>query len=153
MAEETAPLNLPASGPLERFLKVVSDAVSDGFEQMGGLTPLVFAVTENGSGYVIGVPGRIGAGDSDETGERIAKWMRDHFRKRDVIRYALVSESHHPESQQEAVTIEAEDYGGAMVGYRKIIREGTSARLGSLRTFHRAGFFGSKLLPERGRLN
>jgi hypothetical protein len=79
--------------------------------------------------------------------------MRDHLRKRGVIRYAFVSESHYPEIQQEAVTIEAEDYGGAMVGYRKIIREGTSARLGSLRRFHRAGSFGSKLLPERGRLN
>jgi hypothetical protein len=61
MAEETAPLNLPACGPLERFLKAVSDAISEGFEQMGGLTPLVFAVTEKGNGYVIGVPSRLGA--------------------------------------------------------------------------------------------
>jgi hypothetical protein len=52
MAEETAPLDLPASGPLERFLKAVSDVISEGFEQMGGLTPLVFVVTEKGNGYV-----------------------------------------------------------------------------------------------------
>jgi hypothetical protein len=151
MAEETAPLNLPASGPLERFLKAVSDAISEGFEQMGGLTPLVFAVTEKGNGYVIGVPSRLGVGDPDKTDERVAKWMRNHFRKHDVIRYAFVCETH--ETQQEIIAIEAEDYNGAVVGFRKIIRAEGNARLGSLRTFHKAGFFGGKLLPERGRLN
>jgi hypothetical protein len=151
MSEETALLNLPASGPLECFLEAVSDAISEGFEQMGGLTPLVFAVTEKGNGYVIGVPSRLGAGDPDKTDERVAKWMRNHFRKHDVIRYAFVSETH--ETQQEIVAIEAEDYNGAVVGFRKIIRAEGNARLGSLRTFHKAGFFGGKLLPERGRLN
>jgi hypothetical protein len=151
MAEETAPLNLPASGPLEGFLKAVSDAISEGFEQMGGLTPLVFAVTEKGNGYVIGVPSRLGAGDPDKTDDRVAKWMRNHFRKHDVIRYAFVTETH--ETQQEIVAVEAEHYNGAVVGFRKIIRAEGNARLGSLRTFHRAGFFGGKLLPERGRLN
>jgi hypothetical protein len=56
MTEETAPLNLPASGSLEHFLKFVSDSISEGFEQLGGVMPLVFVVTENGNGYVVGVP-------------------------------------------------------------------------------------------------
>ncbi len=77
--------------------------------------------------------------------------MHDHFRKHDVIRYAFASETR--ERQQEVVTIEAEDYNGAVVGVREIIRGDGNARLGPLRTFHIAGFFGGKLLPERGRLN
>jgi hypothetical protein len=151
MTDETAPLNLPASGSLEHFLEVVSDSISDGFEHLGGLTPLVFAVTENGDGYVIGVPGRLATGDPEKTGEGVVKWMRDHFRKHDVIRYAFASETR--ERQQEVVTIEAEDYNGAVVGIREIIRGDGNARLGPLRTFHIAGFFGGKLLPERGQLN
>jgi hypothetical protein len=151
MTDETAPLSLPASGPLKHFLEVVSDSISDGFEHLGGLTPLVFAVTENGDGYVIGVPSRLATGNPDKTGEGVVKWMRDHFRKHDVIRYAFASETQ--ESQQEIVAIEAEDYNGAIVGFRKIIRGDGKARLGPLRTFHKTGFFGGKLLPERGRLN
>jgi hypothetical protein len=91
MSNEMAPVDLPADGPLDAFLEAVSESLTDGYRELGGLVPLCFVVKADGESFVIGVP--FTGHDSDDADEHIAAWVRQHFKEREVIRYAYAVEA------------------------------------------------------------
>jgi hypothetical protein len=154
MSNEMAPVDLPADGPLDAFLEAVSESLTDGYGELGGLVPLCFVVKADGESYIIGVP--FTGHDSDDADEHIAAWMRQHFKEREVIRYAYAVEASYSSHgrDSEFVSIEAADFSGAVCGVRKIIRpKNGKPYLGPLKTITSLGFFHGTLLPERGRLH
>jgi len=127
--------NLSADVPLDAFLRRASRIVEDEFGEKGEIPPSWFLVTASGQTHAVVMPFFGAAADpfADNAKHKGVAFMRDYFKKCDVVRYAHVAEawmgtelasvraSMDP-NRIEIVSLIVEDRDGACCGTREIIR-------------------------------
>jgi len=127
--------NLSADVPLDAFLRRVSRIVEDEFEERGEIASSWFLVTASGQTHAVVMPFPATGEDpfADNVKNKGVAFMRDYFKKCDVVRYAHVAEAWmgtKPASVRasmdpnriEIVSLIVEDRDGACCGTREIIR-------------------------------
>jgi hypothetical protein len=127
--------NLSADVPLDAFLRRASRIVEDEFGEKGEIPPSWFLVTASGQTHAVVMPFPATGEDpfADNVKNKGVAFMRDYFKKCDVVRYAHVAEAWmgtKPASVRasmdpnriEIVSLIVEDRDGACCGRREIIR-------------------------------